>query len=213
MGLTLTQRPVDMDVIKQEIADAAAVGENARQMVFKRDPVLNSLKDVADKFATEIARADEIHADIRSIAEAARDRAMTPGPAGPQGLRGPSGMDGVQGQPGPAGPAGPAGRDGVDGKAGAAGKDGAAGPAGTANLSVGARPVGALLLGASTPTTVPLSRAMPDTNYRPEVAHSAIVNLAAGMLEVTGKTTTTVTVKVTAVGIALAAGTLIVVAV
>lgn len=79
--------------------------------------------------------------------------------------------------------------------------------------AIGSRGIAALLLGAQTaPLTIQLSRTMPDLNYRVEMTHSAVVTLATGMLVETGRTTTTVTVRVTAVGLALAAGTLIVAA-
>jgi uncharacterized phage infection (PIP) family protein YhgE len=77
-------------------------------------------------------------------------------------------------------------------------------------LAFGMRPVGALLLGAGTTVTLPLSRPMPADTYRIEVVHSAVVNLSNVTLAVTTKTQTSVTVRVTATGLALAAGTLMV---
>lgn len=77
------------------------------------------------------------------------------------------------------------------------------------NLAVTARPVGALLLGASTTLVLPLSKPMPDTNYRVQLTHSAVVDAANVAITVTSKTTTTVTATVKSVGLALVAGTVI----
>lgn len=194
---------------------AEATGQNAREMVLRRDPKIATLEE--QQAALEALAADYTAALQASLADRATlhervaealARTMTPGPAGDrgpagadgaQGLRGPSGVDGVQG---------PAGKDGAPGTAGARGP---AGPSGTANLAVGARPVTALVLGATATVTVPLSRALPDTTYRVEMAHSAIVTLAAGMLTEVSRTTSSVTVRVTAVGVAIAGGTLVVV--
>lgn len=189
--------------------------ENARSMVLNRDPRLRTLEE--QQAALEALAADYTAALQASLTDRATlhervaealARTMMPGPAGErgsagadgaQGLRGPSGVDGVQG---------PAGKDGAPGATGARGP---AGPSGTANLAVGARPVTALVLGATATVTVPLSRTLPDTTYRVEMAHSAIVSLAAGMLTEVSRTTSSVTVRVTAVGVAIAGGTVVVV--
>lgn len=201
---------------------AEATGQNAREMVLRRDPKIATLEEqqaalegqqadleeLAATLATAIPNAEATHAQLQAGIDAALARAMTPGPKGDrgpagtdgaQGLRGPSGVDGVQG---------PAGKDGAPGTDGARGP---AGPSGTANLAVGARPVTALVLGATATVTVPLSRTLPDTTYRAEMTHSAIVTLAAGMLTEVSRTASSVTVRVTAVGVAIAGGTLVVV--
>lgn len=219
------------DVAVKAEADAAAAdakAANARSMVISRDPRLSSLEDVAQRFAIEIARTDQVHADLQAGIDTALARAMTPGPAGAdgaQGLRGPSGTDGVQGLPGATGkdgakgdrgdvgPAGAQGTAGTAGTPGAAGSIGLTGPAGTANLALGMAPVPLLALGANTTVVVSLSRTMPTNTYTTQVAHSAVLNLATVKLEVVAKTTTTVSVKVTSVGVALAAGTLVVIGV
>lgn len=77
------------------------------------------------------------------------------------------------------------------------------------NLAVTARPVGALLLGATTTLAMPLSHPMPDTNYQTQFTHSAVVDLANVAITVTAKTKTTVTITVKSVGLALVAGTVI----
>lgn len=204
------------DVATKAEADALAADDraaNVREMVLRRDPRLSSLEDVAQRFATEIARTDRVHADLQAGIDTALTRAMTPGPAG---AAGPAGIDGA---PGAQGLRGPSGTDGVQGLAGAAGKDGAkgadgaagsTGPAGTANLALGMAPVPLLALGANTTIVVSLSRTMPNSTYTTQVAHSAVLNLATVKLEVVAKTVSSVSVKVTSVGVALAAGTLVV---
>lgn len=194
-----------------------------------------TLEQLATSYAqalpASVADRQALHDSLTALAQRVDQIALTPGPAGPsgpQGLRGPSGVDGIQGPAGAkgatgttgttgaagaAGVAGPTGAAGAQGAQGATGPTGAAGPSGTVNLAIGSRPVSLLALNGSTNVVVPLSHTMPDTTYRVEMAHSAVVSLASGMLTETARTTTSVTIKVTAVGIALAAGTLVVVAV
>lgn len=221
MALTLMPAAVNTAVLETQIAEAKAVAEaamdranNARGMVLSRDPVLNDLKATAALFGSTTAGADAIHAELARRIDLIE---LTPGPVGPagaQGLRGLSGVDGVQGAAGVAGPQGPAGPAGAASVVpGPAGATGPAGPSGTANLAIGARPIPLLALGGNTSVVVPLSRTLPSTTYRVALAHSAVVDLTKVVLEVTTKTTTSVTVKVTATGLALAAGTLFVVAV
>jgi hypothetical protein len=143
------------------------------------------------------------------------------GPTGQQGPTGATGLAGSKGDTGAAGPTGATGTQGVKGTTGTAGASGVAGPTGstgttgatgTANLTIGAAPVGLLALGGSTTVTVPLSRTMPSATYDVDFAHSAVVSLSNVTFTNVVKTTTSVTVRVTATGLALAAGTLIVVA-
>lgn len=68
--------------------------------------------------------------------DAARRRALTPGPPGPQGFRG------LQGLPGPIGTPGTDGRQGVDGKKGDIGPQGEPGPAGPQGQPGKAGPAG-----------------------------------------------------------------------
>lgn len=194
-----------------------------------------TLEQLATSYAqalpASVADRQALHDSLTALAQRVDQIALTPGPvgatgatgdAGPQGLRGPSGVDGVQGPPGAkgatgttgaAGAAGVVGPTGAAGAQGATGPTGATGPSGTANLAIGSRPVSLLALGGNTTVVVPLSHTMPDLTYRVEMAHSAVVSLASGMLTETARTTSNVTIKVTAVGVALAAGTLVVVAV
>lgn len=199
---------VDTAAIEQQVADAKAAAvaahdlavtadakaANARQMVLNRDPRLGSLEDVAARFATEIARTDQIHAELQAGVDAANARAMVAGPAGV------------------AGPQGPAGSNGTNGSKGDAGATGATGPSGTATLALASRPIGALALGGNTTLVLPLSRTMTNTNYEVQFAHSAVVALANVTYSNIVKTTTQVSVKVTSVGLALLAGTVVCVA-
>lgn len=229
MGLTIVAASADTTALAAEVAAANATAQaahdvavkaeadaatadakaaNARSMVISRDPRLMSLEDVASKFAVEIARTDQVHADLQAGIDQALARAMTPGAPGKDGTNGRDGQPGasVKGDPGTPG------SNGNDGAPGQAGRDGAAGSAGTANLAVGLRPIGALALGGSTTVTFALSRTMPTTDYRVEFAHSAVIALANVTFTNVVKTTTTVSVRVTSVGLALVAGTLLVVA-
>lgn len=97
----------------------------------------------------------------------------------------------------------------IPGKDGAPGQPGKDGSNAAANLAIGAAPVPAILLGGTRDVVVPLSRPMPSTTYTAQAAHSAVVNLATATLTVTARTTTSVTVRITSVGVAIAAGTLI----
>lgn len=207
---------VDMSAIEARLAqveqiadDGVAAGTNAQQMVKNRDTKLNqastdatnalaetvTLQELAATLAQAIPASESVHAAFASRI-AALEAVPAPlkgekGDAGPQGLRGTDGAAGAKGD------------------TGAKGTDGAAGVAGTANLAVGARPVGALALGGQTSITVVWSHAMPNTTYRIEWAHSAVVALSNVTITETARTTTSVTVTVKATGLALVAGTLI----
>jgi hypothetical protein len=125
------------------------------------------------------------------------------GPAGigPQGLTGPIGPTGNTGPQGPSGVAGAVGATGVSGSAGATG---ATGPKGiTASFGTGTVP--AMLLGAQSDVVVTISPAQPDATYNAFVTKSGTSLLGSSDAVVTAKTTTTVTVRVSA-GIAISAG-------
>lgn len=77
------------------------------------------------------------------------------------------------------------------------------------NIALAARPIAALVLGASTTLVMPLSKTMPNSNYTVTFAHTAVADLTNVTFTVTAKTTTTVTVTVKSVGLALALGTVI----
>lgn len=173
---------------------ALTAAQNARQMVLNRDGTIASLQSVAGQFGSTVAAADAVHQQLQDEITSLQNKAGTPGPVGPQG---------------PTGPTGPVGASGAQGSQGI---QGATGPSGTANLALGAVPIGLLALGGNTTVTIPLSRTMPNTTYTVQFAHSAVVSLSNVTFTNVTKTTTAVTVKVTSVGIALAAGTLIVAA-
>lgn len=80
------------------------------------------------------------------------------------------------------------------------------------NLAIGARPITALVLNGNTTITIPLSRTMPNDQYQVAFAHSAVAALSSVTFTNVVKTTTSVTVKVNSVGLAIVAGTLICVA-
>lgn len=102
---------------------------------------------------------------------------------------------------------GPAGQTGLTGQQGTAGATGVTGPAGTANLAISARPVASLANAATATVVFPLSRTMTDTSFQVAFAHTvATVTTPKALYSNIVKTTTQVTVTITASG-ALAAGT------
>ncbi len=123
------------------------------------------------KTAAETAEAEQTAAiaQARALAEQANTRAMTPGP---------------KGDTGPASTV--------------AGPKGDAGPSGQVFTAVGHAVTGPLLLGANTTYTVTLSRPMPDANYLVDFIRTSGLAVGKAALEVTARTTTTCTVKVTA---------------
>lgn len=192
----------ELEDIKADVAAAKAAAEaadakaaNARQMVLNRDGTLASLSQTAAQFGSVTAAADATHQtlqnEITALQQALANVQLTPGPKGDKG---------------------DAGTAGSNGAAGLKGDQGVQGIAGTANLAVGLGPVGALLLNGNTTVTIPLSRTMPNNTYTVAFAHSAVVNLATVSFTNVVKTTTAVTVRVNSVGLALVAGTLLVVA-
>lgn len=73
MPLTLLPAATDTAGLQAQITaahnlavEADQRAANARQMVLNRDSRLTSLEDVASRFATEIARTDQIHADLQA---------------------------------------------------------------------------------------------------------------------------------------------------
>lgn len=237
MPLRLT--PGNDDAAMEIAAQAKATADNARQMILsdraKNATTIDELRAAAAQLPTTQQAAAEVHLalqqqldlsleQIAALAAQLADIELTPGPQGDPGPQGPAGLPGAHGATGPAGPVGPSGSAGQKGDTGAAGPAGTTGatgstgpagptgPAGTANLAIGARPVGLLALGGSTTVTLQLRRTMPNTGYEVDFAHSAVVALSDVTYSNVVKTTTSVTVKVTATGLALAAGTLIVLA-
>lgn len=195
MGLQLIQSGND--------PTARAMAANARQMVLNRDEKLNTASTQAASAASQYDTLAELAAAYeQALAASLEDRANLHAQVGALAAR----LDDIELTPGPAGPEGPAG------KAGDKGDKGDTGPAGTATMAVGLRSVTALVLNASFDVTVPLSQAMPTPTYTVRAAHSAVVDLTKVELTVKSRTTTQVVITVRATGLALAAGTLLVVA-
>lgn len=211
MAITLTTPPLDTAALEaqveaaQALADQAlAAGQNARTMVLNRDPRLTTVESnyaglvelastVEQRTQTSEQDRASLHQQLSALAQQIVSIQLTPGPPGRNGDTGAPGHDGAPGTKGTTGDVGPTG------------------PTGTANLAIGMRPIGLLALGGNTTIAVPLTRTMPNSTYQYAVAHSAVVDLSKVTLEVT-RTTTTATIKVTATGLALAAGTLLVLA-
>jgi hypothetical protein len=103
------------------------------------------------------------------LAEQANTKAMTPGPKGDTGAA-----------------------------STVAGPKGDTGPSGQVITAVGHTVTGPLLLGANTTYAVTLSRPMPDSNYLVDFIRTSGLAVGKAALEVTARTTTTCTVKVTA---------------
>lgn len=211
-GLTIFPgASVDTAAIEAQVAEvkatadaAVAAAANARQMVLNRDVTLTDLKATASQFGSVTAAADAIHAQLEqeliALRAALANVQTTPGPAG---------LDGAAGTPGTKGDKGDTGTAGAKGADGAAG---ATGPSGTANLAIGLAPVGLVALGGNTTVVVPLAKTLTAVPTNVQVAHSAVLNLATATIAVTAKTTSSVTVKVSSAGVAVAAGTLLVLA-
>lgn len=137
------------------------------------------------------------------------------GKVGPQGEPGPQGEQGIQGASGPQGQPGikgDTGSQGIQGIAGEKGSTGATGPSGgTVQYENGILNVPALLLGGNTTVVVPLSGSFADNNYQVKIRIFAGVNLLSMITpQVMSKTVNSVTIKITASGLASAAGILIV---
>lgn len=89
-----------------------------------------------------------------------------------------------------------------------------AGMAGKVNdVSIGSRSITAIVLAGTATITVPLVSPMPTATYRTRISHSAAVDLTKITISNVQRTTTAVTFTLTASGLALAAGTVVVLAV
>lgn len=169
------------EAARLEAVKAEATGQNARQMVLTRDVKIAEAETVAANAAAKVDAIDVKRSEYEAaVAASLADRADIR-------ARLESTAADVA-----------ANKAAIERLTAALGKPDA----------LGSRGIAALLLNGQSTVTVQLSRPMPNLNYRIEMTHSAVVTLAAGMLVETGRTTSTVTVRVTAVGVALAAGTL-----
>lgn len=181
--------------VVQAVADAEAVGEDARQMVIRRDEKLNQAASDSAAAISETSTLAQVAASYAAALPASvADRAALH-----------------------AADAGFAAQDAELLSADARFRaDIATLFAAVATIPVprpatlGAVAVPATLLGATQTVTVPLARTMPGTDYTAHPVHTATVDLSRVRLEVTARTTTTVTVKITPVGILTAAGIVIV---
>lgn len=81
------------------------------------------------------------------------------------------------------------------------------------DASLGTLGVAAILLGGKATLTVPLATPMATSNYRVRISHSAAVDLTKISITNVQRATTAVTFTLTATGVALAAGTVVVLAV
>lgn len=200
-AVDMTALEAEIDTVRQTAEYGVARAENARTMVLKRDPRLDTVEGRTQGLADALAQLETLTTTLgqaisaseqthAAIYQTIADISLKPGPAGPQGLRGPSGADGVLGQPGKDGASGPSG------------------PSGTASLGLGACSVGLVAIGGSVTLTIPWSRTMP-ASYQTAFAHSAVVDLTAVTFAVQSRSAAYVVVKVTAHGAALAAGTIV----
>ena len=200
----------------QEMAVAAtAIGQNARQMVLNRDPVLNDLKATAISAGSTIAAADAIHVVFDDRLKALEAKAPIAGPPGADGksayqLARDGGYGGTQTQ-WLATLVGPKGDKGDPGASADVSRITALETAvttlqalkvtvgyGTATLS------GSLLAGATQTVTVTLSRDMGSTSYSVGTGLVGGTTLLGQLVVdgVTAQTKTTVTVRVRNSGLA-----------
>lgn len=142
-----------------------------------------------------------------------------PGPQGEQGIAGPKGDKGDTGATGPVGPQGPIGLTGPAGTSGNSGSKGDKGDKGdpgisgvaNVNLSVGfgSAALNALILGGTQNITVPLDVTMPNNTYTVKCRAEAGTNLLSMLtFTVLSRSTTSVSIRAQAVGLASIAGVL-----
>jgi hypothetical protein len=139
-----------IDEVRAQAEQAEETGQNARDMVLRRDPRLTTLEDLATDLAGAVDAGNNTH---QRLDQRIDDIQLTPGPTGPPG---PTGADGAHGRdgadstvPGPAGPAGHDGKDsttpgpqGPKGDTGATGSVGPTGPIGATGTRGDAGPAG-----------------------------------------------------------------------
>lgn len=116
-----------IDAVNAKADQAEATGQNARDMVLRRDPRITTLEELAQRLGGAVAAGNDAHARLDQRID---DVELTPGPAGETGQQGSTGPAGSRGETGPAGPIGPKGDQGAPGPTGPQGLVGAAGDKG-----------------------------------------------------------------------------------
>jgi len=104
-----------IDTIRAQAEEAEAIGQNARDMVLRRDPRLTTLEELAARLGGAVDSGNETHARLDQRIDQIE---LTPGPAGTDGHNGSDGNPGRDGVDGHAGSDGTKGTDGLDGKPG-----------------------------------------------------------------------------------------------
>ena len=202
-----------IDAVNAKADQAEATGQNARDMVLKRDPRISTLEGLADQLGGAVNAGNGEHARLDQRIDKIQ---LTPGPAG---------KDGADGKPGIDGKAGLNGTNGTDGLtayqvarasgyggtqaqwlASLVGPKGDTGPAGPVNLQIEYRdgvavPAITSLLGisASVDVTITWATAFADANYivTPQVSTTAGGLVGKTAVAVKSKTATACVVTVT----------------
>ncbi len=135
------------------------------------------------------------------------------GPQGIVGSTGPQGPKGDKGEPGVAGAQGIQGIQGPKGDTGATGATGPQGPSGissaTLTIGFGSASLNALVLGGTQNITVPLDVTMPNNTYIVKTRAEAGTNLLSMLtFTVLSRSTTSVSIRAQAVGLASVAAVL-----
>lgn len=99
-----------INAVNAKADQAEATGQNARDMVLRRDPRITTLEDLATRLGGAVEAGNDAHTRLDKRID---DITLTPGPKGEPGT------DGANGQPGRDGIDGEPGRDGTDGTEGA----------------------------------------------------------------------------------------------
>lgn len=147
-----------INAVNAKADQAEATGQNARDMVLRRDPRITTLEDLAVRLGGAVEAGNDAHERLDRRID---NIELTPGPTGPAGATGEQGPQGPAGEVGPTGPVGPKGDKGAAGEAGeqgpvgpqgapgdkgdrgSAGVTGPAGPAGTKGDTGATGPQGA----------------------------------------------------------------------
>jgi hypothetical protein len=208
-----------------KVIDMSYIGGNAMAM---DKPIWR--RRLFDNIATKGPRGDrgDKGADGEKGDPGTQGKTGTEGPMGPQGpvgeastvpgAKGDTGAQGPKGDtgaasivPGLKGDTGNTGAQGIQGVKGDTGSQGPAGASATVQEEVGIYNIPALLLGGNTTVVVPLSGSFVDTNYQVKIRTFAGVNLLSMLsFQVMTKTVNSVTIKITASGLASAAGIMMV---
>jgi hypothetical protein len=86
-----------IDAVNAKADQAEATGQNAREMVLRRDPRLTTLEDLATDLAGAVGAGNGEHARLDHRIDTI---ALTPGPRGADGHDGTPGPNGLDGKPG-----------------------------------------------------------------------------------------------------------------